>query len=984
MRRMGRMMCPAQVWLLLHLLLLHFSQVRGMAGVVTSLKINTKIEHRYAITQVTSAMRNPLPQSAELQYQLMLPKNALISSFIMEVSGANYTGIIREKSVSRRIYEMAKKVGKTTGLLEHKDDAIQKFEASINMVSHGTVTFHITYEELVHRVDGSYLYSVHIHPGHRIPSAEIDVHIMEREAIIDYKFLELPGQEMFSHNPGTSVQGGPMSLGELHLWYRHEDPHDNSGRGIDGVFTLSYTTTNHTDGGEVQRVGNYFAHYFSPEGLLKMPTHTVFLIDVSYSMNDGKLDSLKSALIPILRGMNSEDTFELLAFSSDVVNVGSFNGRHKQIKNAIRKVRRLVSMGYSNLNAAILQAIRTTNNFNAHQAVKQIVIFTDGQSNNGVVNPEIIRKNVREANTYRCPIFSFVFGSADLKLLTHISEDNVGIAYYLNYNSDQAAQIKDFYKQISKPLISGVDINYPETNVDPTTIVKPGLSNYYSGGELVFAGLLRPGATGVNPIVSGVGRDGPYQFPVTRLDSRQPFHTSLRENFTARLWAYLIVQDLLARADLSENVTETQQFHAQALQIALRFGFVTRLTSLVVVYPDDEYVIVSSQDELHHERNWHHPNNYESSFSSFRRLGRSNIRADLDPHFIVYAQGFNLPLCFNFHGHNGAYMNLIRDPQSGITVNGQVTSRISHPKMTYFTTLFLRLNQVNITITPDRLEVDCLGDDGTPQVTSITKSLWPFYKKNGRRYKHGTDKKLRSSHRKPKQRTRHTGQRRPHEEKKISLDIHRHYTYNRITHYNSYNRPNHYFSYERTNNQNSNFQDDDINSRIRRFNDEASKYCSLNSTWKEGVGRIYGNVLIVLDKKKNLHVTIGDGLAHFAVVRSRNKLGQRFLGFYIKDQQILSPLTHGIIGQFTTKTVKLISPTRIAASRNNSTESTVKVAVNRRNRRNKYRPSEVSGILSKRHSLLDQTNVDCIHIRGNGKGLLDGQPRDYLLNCLHC
>ncbi|KAG7162198.1 Inter-alpha-trypsin inhibitor heavy chain H3-like [Homarus americanus] len=860
-------------------------RVRGMAGVVTSLKINTKIEHRYAITQVTSAMRNPLPQ---------------------EVSGANYTGIIREKSVSRRIYEMAKKVGKTTGLLEHKDDAIQKFEASINMVSHGTVTFHITYEELVHRVDGSYLYSVHIHPGHRIPSAEIDVHIMEREAIIDYKFLELPGQEMFSHNPGTSVQGGPMSLGELHLWYRHEDPHDNSGRGIDGVFTLSYTTTNHTDGGEVQRVGNYFAHYFSPEGLLKMPTHTVFLIDVSYSMNDGKLDSLKSALIPILRGMNSEDTFELLAFSSDVVNVGSFNGRHKQIKNAIRKVRRLVSMGYSNLNAAILQAIRTTNNFNAHQAVKQIVIFTDGQSNNGVVNPEIIRKNVREANTYRCPIFSFVFGSADLKLLTHISEDNVGIAYYLNYNSDQAAQIKDFYKQISKPLISGVDINYPETNVDPTTIVKPGLSNYYSGGELVFAGLLRPGATGVNPIVSGVGRDGPYQFPVTRLDSRQPFHTSLRENFTARLWAYLIVQDLLARADLSENVTETQQFHAQALQIALRFGFVTRLTSLVVVYPDDEYVIVSSQDELHHERNWHHPNNYESSFSSFRRLGRSNIRgnktiiADLDPHFIVYAQGFNLPLCFNFHGHNGAYMNLIRDPQS---VNGQVTSRISHPKMTYFTTLFLRLNQVNITITPDRLEVDCLGDDGTPQ---------------------------------------------------------------------------------RTNNQNSNFQDDDINSRIRRFNDEASKYCSLNSTWKEGVGRIYGNVLIVLDKKKNLHVTIGDGLAHFAVVRSRNKLGQRFLGFYIKDQQILSPLTHGIIGQFTTKTVKLISPTRIAASRNNSTESTVKVAVNRRNRRNKYRPSEVSGILSKRHSLLDQTNVDCIHIRGNGKGLLDGQPRDYLLNCLHC
>lgn len=53
---------------------------------------------------------------------------------------------------------------------------------------------------------------------------------------------------------------------------------------------------------------------------------------------------------------------------------------------------------------------------------------------------------------------------------------------------------------------------------------------------------------------------------------------------------------------------------------------------------------------------------------------------------------------------------------TGIIVNGQVTSAIGKPNKTYFTTLFLQLGQVNITVTPERMEVDCLDDDGTQQV----------------------------------------------------------------------------------------------------------------------------------------------------------------------------------------------------------------------------------------------------------------------------
>lgn len=983
------MVSCVQVWLLLHLLLLSLGQIVGSVGEITSLKINANIEHRYAVTQVTTAMKNTNGRSAKLQFQTAMPNAALVSSLIMEIAGTNYTGIIRKKSASRRIYEMAQMKGKTTGVVEQVDDAVQKFVASINVAAHETVTFYMTYEELVKRVDGSYLYSTYIHPGYRIPMVNIDVHILEREEIIDYKILEMPGQEISSHNPGTKVHGGPMSLGELYLHYHHDDPHDGTGRGVQGVFTVSYDITHYPDGGEVQRVGNYFTHYFSPEGLPKIQTHTVFLLDVSYSMHSGRLDALQTAMASILKGLDVEDTFELLAFSSDVVNVGSFSGEHQQVKKGVRKVKRLVSMGYSNLNAAVLQAIRTANSYNNPQAIKQIVVFTDGQATSGVTDPETIRKNVKEANSHKHPIFSFIFGNNDMKLLERISRDSSGFARYTHHGSTLASQIKAFYKEISKPLLKGVDITYSGTSVDLTTVVRPGISNYYSGQEFVLAGLLIPGALEVHPIVNGMGKDGPYQFPVTRVDARHPFHTSLTNNFTARLWAYLIVKDLLAIADASENVNHTQELHAQAFRIALRFGFVTQLTSLVVVYPDDEYIVVSPQDQLHRERNRHPNNYYESSISGYRRTGRSNIRGnrpqeqvDLDPHFIVYAQGLELPLCFDYHGHNGAIMNLIRDPVSGIIVNGQVTSSAEWPRLTYFTSLFFRLGKVNITITPDRMEVDCLGEDGTRQVKSITKSLWPFYKKNGRRYKHGPDKKLRTLHSKTRQPMSLAGQKRGLGINHIPQSSNVHHTYirtnNKIT-----NRPDNYFSYNKINNQN-NVYGRDFSNRLKRLDDEDSKFCQQNSTWEEGVGRIYGDVMIVLNKKQNLHVTMGDGLAHFAVVRSKNRSGQQFLGFYIKDQQILSAQTHGIIGQFTTKSVRLISPTTLAVNRNNNTENTVKVEVNRRTRKNKHRLSLVSGVLYKRRSLLEETHVECIHIPGKGRGLLDGQPKDYLLNCLHC
>ncbi|XP_063601738.1 inter-alpha-trypsin inhibitor heavy chain H4-like [Penaeus indicus] len=78
------------------LLLLFLLQVDTSFAMVTSFKVLSKIEHRYAITQVTTKMRNLRSEMSEMKFRMTLPKKAFISSFTIEVDGVNHTSTIGE------------------------------------------------------------------------------------------------------------------------------------------------------------------------------------------------------------------------------------------------------------------------------------------------------------------------------------------------------------------------------------------------------------------------------------------------------------------------------------------------------------------------------------------------------------------------------------------------------------------------------------------------------------------------------------------------------------------------------------------------------------------------------------------------------------------------------------------------------------------------------------------------------------------------
>ena len=60
------------------------------------------------------------------------------------------------------------------------------------------------------------------------------------------------------------------------------------------------------------------------------------------------------------------------------------------------------------------------------------------------------------------------------------------------------------------------------------------------------------------------------------------------DDFAQRLWAYKTIKLFLDQMKIAITETERQAIRSRALELSLKHHFVTPLTSLVVVKPDDD------------------------------------------------------------------------------------------------------------------------------------------------------------------------------------------------------------------------------------------------------------------------------------------------------------------------------------------------------------------------------------------------------------
>uniref|UniRef100_H3D0L7 Inter-alpha-trypsin inhibitor heavy chain H3 n=1 Tax=Tetraodon nigroviridis TaxID=99883 RepID=H3D0L7_TETNG len=654
---------------------------------VYSVMVDCTVASRFARTVMTSKAWNKA-NARQISFEVQLPKTAFISNFSMEINGRVYVGEVKEKEKAKQQYEKATSAGKTAGLVKAAGRKMEKFSVSVNIAANSTVAFVLTYEELLQRKMGQYEILTQVTPELPVQEFQIVADIYEAQGLA---FVE--ASATFLTNELLPLVKKTVTDTRAHVSFSPTLEQQRKCPGcegtiINGDFIIKYGVKQEQSLGEVQIVNGYFVHFFAPPHLPRVPKNVVFVIDRSGSMNGMKMQQTRDALQAILKDLHEEDHFALVVFDSTVSQWRNSltKATKKNVSQAINYVKTIKDRGATALHEALMTGKMLRKEREEaklpERSADMIITLTDGMPNHGVSDIKVIQKDVQSAIGGNMSLFCLGFGNdVDYSFLDVMSRQNKGLARRIFTGSDATLQLQGFYDEVSSPLLLDVDLRYPENTVDLLT--KTQYSQLFNGSEIVVSGQLTnndPENFLVEVFAKGAEHDFQVRGKARVLDTDviYPEKDYIFGDFSERLWAYLTIQQLLENRFPTQFVnrhhSEKDRNSAKALEMSLRYGFVTPLTSMVVTKPESDRSSPLLADKLT-ERAEQADINYSVNYSQkVQRPRGPPFLVDGDPHFMIEPDRGD-SLCFNINGNPGTIFNLVTDAKSGFIVNGEIVGK---------------------------------------------------------------------------------------------------------------------------------------------------------------------------------------------------------------------------------------------------------------------------------------------------------------------
>ncbi|XP_056292985.1 inter-alpha-trypsin inhibitor heavy chain H3-like [Pseudoliparis swirei] len=664
---------------------------------VYSVKVECTVTSRFAHTVTTSKALNKAKTPQEIFFEVDLPKTAFIVNFSMEINGEVYVGVVKEKEKAKKQYEKAVSSGQTAGLVKASGRKMEKFSVSVNIAAESNVTFILTYEELLQRKLGQYEILTRVKPKHPVQEFQIVTHIYEPQglAFVDAHATFLSNELLPLVDKVVTENKARISFSPT-MDEQRKCP-NCEGTLIDGDFIIKYDVKRTKNLGDVQIVNGYFVHFFAPSDLKRVPKNVAFVIDRSGSMWGLKMEQTHEAMLAILKDLHEDDHFALIQFddSIDCWRESFSNASKENVAEGMAYIKTIRPQGVTDINSGVLRGVEMLikdrqDKKLPERSVDMVILLTDGMPNSGVTSIPAIQENVKSAIGGKMSLFSLGIGNdVDYSFLDVMSQQNKGVARRIFQGSDAALQLQGFYDEVASPLLSEVDLRYPGNVVDSLTTHH--FTQLYNGSEIVVAGRMTDSYMN-NFMVEVFGQGSETDFLVQGqasaldLDVMYPNEEYIFGDFTERLWAYLTIQQLMEKSK-SGTPEEKANATAKALEMSLRYSFVTPLTSMVVTKPDiedgpDSTLIADKLTEAqrqeaekmgyHQARQPYVPASPSHYFRTSYLAHTPTYLVDGDPHFMIELPNREDALCFNLDDKPGTIFNLVRDPDQGILVNGEI------------------------------------------------------------------------------------------------------------------------------------------------------------------------------------------------------------------------------------------------------------------------------------------------------------------------
>uniref|UniRef100_A0A8C9THW5 Inter-alpha-trypsin inhibitor heavy chain 2 n=1 Tax=Scleropages formosus TaxID=113540 RepID=A0A8C9THW5_SCLFO len=654
----------------------------GSGIIVRSYKVESRITSRFAHTTVRSLVVNVAQQAESIAFNVQIPKRAFITNFTMNVNGVMFVGSVKEKTVARNLYAQARARGKAAGIVRTNAQDMDTFKMEVHVPANSNIEFELHYQEMMQRKLGFYEHSLYLQPGQLVPILQVDVYIYEPKGIA-----------VVETRCGVNhMDAGLMDVGmrpQAHVVFRptlfQQRKCDScSTTAVDGIFTVRYDVHRDNSAGELQVSDGHFVHFFAPNNLSSMPKNIVFVIDVSGSMWGIKMKQMVEALQTILDDLTIDDHFSIIDFNHHVRcwSEDLVHGSSTQVADAKKYIQSIKPSGGTNINEALMRAIHMLNKaanqgFIDQRSVSMIIFVSDGDPTIGEIKLSAIQKNVKRYIREEFSLFSLGIGfDVDFDFLERISMENRGIAQRIYARHDTSEQLRNFYRQISSPLLRKVTIQFPEDSV--SNVTQNHFDKFFSGSELVVAGKVQTCFS--SPLISFVTASSAQmdlslqtETDCTELDSLLGHQSHSVAGFARQMWAYITINQLLAERSLAKTAAEKRKITRKILKLALEHQFVTPFTAMLVESETgQERLLADSPKDPKHG------------------CCIGVLRFPNDPHFTVHLPKSHMDVCFNIDSEPGHILNLVSDPESGLAVNGQLVAgkKIKNNKLnTYFGTI---------------------------------------------------------------------------------------------------------------------------------------------------------------------------------------------------------------------------------------------------------------------------------------------------------
>jgi Ca-activated chloride channel family protein len=546
---------------------------------IRSVDVNADIQDQAATVRVTQVFQNPSSSPMEAQAFFPLPPGAAVSGLTLVVDGKEMTGRLLNKDEARRIYEEVVRRRRDPALLEYIGRDL--FQTSVFPVPpNGQSTVHIRYSQLLKKDSGLVDFQLPLgtakHSAKPVESLTVAVNIA----------APAPIRTVYSptHQVDISRSDATHAVSKLRL--NNVTTSDDfrvlysTDAGPVGLNVLSYKPANEE---------GYFVLLATPDTkadrAARLPKTMVFVCDRSGSMSGKKMEQAKAALQFLVRQLDPADTFNIVAYDSDVQSFRPELQRADPatIHAALAWVDTQAAGGGTNIDAAL----RTGLGMLTDASRPNYVFFlTDGQPTEGERAEERIAANAVQSNKVKARLFVFGVGfDVNSRLLDRLSSGLRGQSVYVRPNENIEAPVSALYAKVGSPVLTDVAVDIQLDGGSTSRVYPRQMPDLFRGDQLVLAGRYsKSGASKISLTGSAAGRKQTHTFHANFAESS----TTETNSFVARLWAIRRIGEIIDQLDLHGR---NQELVDELVALSQRHGIMTPYTSFLA----DENVNLSDR-----------------------------------------------------------------------------------------------------------------------------------------------------------------------------------------------------------------------------------------------------------------------------------------------------------------------------------------------------------------------------------------------------